>query len=108
MKFLEEQKLGETILRSAVKSTIWTARWVHRVKGDGVRSRYVARQFKNATDEVESDVYAATPRLETIRLLIAWALVNGHEIRTGDFSVAFMFTPVPEDVHIYVEAPPEA
>eukprot|EP00971_Amphidinium_carterae_P338375 6475659-Amphidinium_carterae.1 len=55
MKFLEEQKLGETVRRSTVRSTIWTARWVHRVKGDGVRSRYVARQFKNATDEVESD-----------------------------------------------------
>eukprot|EP00971_Amphidinium_carterae_P071253 1409100-Amphidinium_carterae.1 len=108
MKFLEEQKLGETVDRRNVKSTIWTARWVHRVKGDGVRSRYGARQFKNAPEESECDVYAATPRLETIRLLIAWALVNKYEIRTGDFSVAFMFTPVPEDVHIYVEAPPEA
>eukprot|EP00971_Amphidinium_carterae_P149924 2972312-Amphidinium_carterae.1 len=97
MKFLNEQTLGEIVDRNAAKSTVWTARWVHRVKGEGVRARYVARQFKNATDEVESDVYAATPRLETIRLLIAWALVNGHEIRTGDFSVAFMFTPVPEE-----------
>eukprot|EP00971_Amphidinium_carterae_P242242 4810005-Amphidinium_carterae.1 len=50
-----EQKLGETVDRSTVRSTVWTARWVHRVKGDGVRSGYVARQFKNATDEVESD-----------------------------------------------------
>eukprot|EP00971_Amphidinium_carterae_P102644 2031730-Amphidinium_carterae.1 len=74
MKFLGEQKLGETVDRSTVKSTVWTARWVHRAKGEGVRSRYVARQFKNVTDEVESDVYAATPRLEAIRLLIAWAL----------------------------------
>eukprot|EP00971_Amphidinium_carterae_P296216 5883890-Amphidinium_carterae.1 len=38
MKFLDEQKLGETVDRSTVKSTVWTARWVHRVKGDGVRS----------------------------------------------------------------------
>eukprot|EP00971_Amphidinium_carterae_P277040 5497876-Amphidinium_carterae.1 len=66
MKFLEEQRLGETVSRQSVTGTVWTARWVHRVKGDGVRSRYVARQFKNATDEVESDVYAATPRLEAI------------------------------------------
>eukprot|EP00971_Amphidinium_carterae_P159275 3157543-Amphidinium_carterae.1 len=34
MKFLEEQKLGETVNRSSVRSTVWTARWVHRVKGD--------------------------------------------------------------------------
>eukprot|EP00971_Amphidinium_carterae_P293159 5820480-Amphidinium_carterae.2 len=32
-------------------------------------------------------------------MLIAWALVNKYEIRTGDFSVAFMFTPVPEYIH---------
>eukprot|EP00971_Amphidinium_carterae_P296462 5889180-Amphidinium_carterae.1 len=75
MKFLEEQRLGEPVLRKNVtaKSATWTARWVHRIKGDGVRSRYVARQFKNATEEAESDVCAATPRLETIRLMIAWA-----------------------------------
>eukprot|EP00971_Amphidinium_carterae_P254076 5044036-Amphidinium_carterae.3 len=54
-RFLEEQRLGEPVLRKDVtaKSVIWTARWVHRIKGDGVRSRYVARQFKNATEEVE-------------------------------------------------------
>eukprot|EP00971_Amphidinium_carterae_P220926 4386304-Amphidinium_carterae.1 len=97
MKFLEEQRLGEPVLRKTVRSVIWTARWVHRTKGDGVRSRYVARQFKNATEESECDVYAATPRLESIRMLIAWALVNKYEIRTGDFSVAFMFAPVPEE-----------
>eukprot|EP00971_Amphidinium_carterae_P112265 2223791-Amphidinium_carterae.2 len=38
---------------------------------------------------------------------MAWALLNRYEVRTGDFSVAFTFTPVPEDVHIYIEAPPE-
>eukprot|EP00971_Amphidinium_carterae_P142252 2817969-Amphidinium_carterae.1 len=33
--------------------------------------------------------------------------MNGHEVRTGDFSVTFMFTPV-LDVQIFVEAPSEA
>eukprot|EP00971_Amphidinium_carterae_P277600 5509589-Amphidinium_carterae.1 len=31
-----------------------------------------------------------------------------HDIKTGDFSVAFMFTPVPDDLLIFVEAPAEA
>eukprot|EP00971_Amphidinium_carterae_P349130 6490861-Amphidinium_carterae.3 len=110
MKFLDEQRLGEPYLRKDVpeRAVVWTARWVHRIKGDGVRSRYVARQFKNASAEADSEVYAATPRLESIRILIAWALMYGHEIRTGDLSVAFMFTPVPEDVSIFVEAPAKA
>eukprot|EP00971_Amphidinium_carterae_P086194 1705375-Amphidinium_carterae.2 len=110
MKFLDEQRLGEPYPRSKVpgKAVIWTARWVHRVKGDGVRSRYVARQFKNASGEDDSEVYAATPRLESIRLLLAWALLHHYEVKTGDFSVAFMFTPVPDDMLLFVEAPAEA
>eukprot|EP00971_Amphidinium_carterae_P154149 3057136-Amphidinium_carterae.6 len=79
---------------------------------DGVRSRYVTRQFKNASGEADSEVYAATPKLESIRILIAWAPMNGHEIKTGDFSVLFMFTPVPDGLLskllIFVEAPLEA
>eukprot|EP00971_Amphidinium_carterae_P268220 5321508-Amphidinium_carterae.1 len=39
MKFLEEQRLGEPVLQKSVtaKSVIWTARWVHRIKGDRLR-----------------------------------------------------------------------
>eukprot|EP00971_Amphidinium_carterae_P186320 3698486-Amphidinium_carterae.1 len=61
MKFLEEQRLGEPFERSKVSlqagkaTTIWTARWVHRLKGDGVRSRYVARQFKSASGEEDCE-----------------------------------------------------
>eukprot|EP00971_Amphidinium_carterae_P173428 3437877-Amphidinium_carterae.2 len=43
MKFLDEQRLGEMYLRKNVpeRAVVWTTRWVHRVKGDGVRSQYV-------------------------------------------------------------------
>eukprot|EP00971_Amphidinium_carterae_P350958 6491827-Amphidinium_carterae.2 len=64
-----------------------------------------------ASTEADSDVYAATPRLdslESIRTLMGWALLYGYEVKTGDCSVAFMFTPVPEDVQLFVEAPLEA
>eukprot|EP00971_Amphidinium_carterae_P151969 3011739-Amphidinium_carterae.3 len=114
MKFLGEQRLGEPYLRKNVPETavVWTARCVHRIKGDDIRSRYVPQLFKNASAEADSEVHAATPRLEIMRILIAWASLYGFEVRTGDFSVAFMtnfmFTPVPEDVHIFMEAPPEA
>eukprot|EP00971_Amphidinium_carterae_P236061 4685016-Amphidinium_carterae.2 len=77
MKFLSEQRLGEPYLRKNVpeKAVVWTTRWVHRVIVDGVRSRYVAWQFKNASAEADSEVYAATPGLESIRILLAWALL---------------------------------
>eukprot|EP00971_Amphidinium_carterae_P349578 6491090-Amphidinium_carterae.1 len=87
MKFLEEQRLGDPYLRKDVpeRAVVWTVRWVHRMKGDGVRSRYVARQLKNASAEADSEVYAATPRLRSIRLLIDWALIG------------IMFTPVDDE-----------
>eukprot|EP00971_Amphidinium_carterae_P024649 486000-Amphidinium_carterae.1 len=63
MRFLDEQRLGEPYLRKDMpeRAVIWTARWVPRIKGDGVRSRYMARQFKNASAEADSEAYSATP-----------------------------------------------
>eukprot|EP00971_Amphidinium_carterae_P350077 6491368-Amphidinium_carterae.2 len=70
MRFLDEQRLGEPYLRREVP----------------------ARRSEHSSGEADSEVYAATPRLESIRLLIAWAHMHGFEVKTEDFSVAFMFT----------------
>ena len=42
-----------------------------------IRSRLVARDFKNKNDERNFDVFAATPPLETKRLLFRMARVKG-------------------------------
>eukprot|EP00971_Amphidinium_carterae_P095018 1880067-Amphidinium_carterae.1 len=101
MKFLDEQRSGEPYLRREVPER--PVVWSHCGLPDG----FVALRAMESDQEADSEVHAATPRLESIRILIAWALIHGREIRTGDFSVALMFTPVP-DVLIFVEAPAEA
>ena len=47
-------------------------RWVDTLKADGVRSRLVARDFKGA-DNDRDDLFAATPPLESKRLLLSRA-----------------------------------
>ena len=49
-----------------------TVRWVDVQKAEGVRSRLVARDFKGG-DKDRDDLYAATPPLESKRLLISRA-----------------------------------
>ena len=58
-----------------------TTKWVDVDKGrDGevlIRSRLVARDFKNKNDERNFDVFVATPPLEIKRLLFRMARVKG-------------------------------
>ena len=52
-----------------------TARWVDVQKAEGVRSRLVARDFKGG-DKDRDDLFAATPSLESKRLLISRAATS--------------------------------
>ena len=82
---------------------VWTARWCHRKKGDGVRSRFVVRQYANGHDP---EMFAGTPGKEAVRVLLAIAIHKGYDIIPADFSVAFMHTPLTGDP-IYITPPDE-
>ena len=72
------------------------------VWGDEVRSRYVAQQFRDPTDD---EAYAGTPRTEAIRIMIAAALAESQPLVAADFSVAFLHTPMEGAEKTYVEMP---
>ena len=78
----------------------WGARWCHREKGDGVRSRFLVKQFNDAK---QGDFFTYTPRAEAMRILLTAATLLRHTI----ISVAIMYTPVKEGHEILVQAPPE-
>ncbi len=80
---------------------VWSCRWCHRRKPGLVRSRYVVRQFRDGG--VDHRVYAGTPGPEAVRILLVLATILGQFAGTCDFSVAFMHTPLEEEV--FVEAP---
>ena len=99
MSSMGDLKVGVAVERPYAKK-VWGGRWCFRQKGDTVRFGYAVRQFKDA---MFGDVFTATPRNEAIRLLIAAGLKFDHVLPTGDFSVAFMHTPLKEEDEIYVE-----
>ena len=104
---MNELDVAETVNRSSVPAgtRVWSGRWCHRKKADGVRSRYVIRQFKG---EIDADAFSGTPGYEAARVLLAIAsLTPLLDVITGDFSVAFLHTPLKEHGRVYVEPPRE-
>ena len=91
-----------------------TARWLDINKGDDkdevYRSRYVAREIKKKHGGNEREnLFAATPPLEALKLLLSNAVTNhevGKKIMLIDISKAYLFAPV-LDNNIYVDLPHE-
>eukprot|EP00971_Amphidinium_carterae_P053612 1056088-Amphidinium_carterae.1 len=103
---MESMGLADVVDRSEIPKgvKIWSTRWVHRKKGGTVRSRFVVRQFR---DSDAGDCYANTPRGEAIRVLITIAMQENFVLQCGDFSVAFMHTPIGTDEWVVVMPPEE-
>ena len=112
---MDKLEVGEAMLGRDVPAgaKVWSGRWCHRKKqvaatvedkdpGTIVRSRWVVRQFKDYNSQ---DYFSGCPGLEAIRVLMAIAAHYSLALIPGDFSVAFMHTPMTYDE--YVEAPPE-
>ena len=93
----------QAVPRAGVASKVWSTRWCYWKKGPKqVRARFVVRQFANSLD---ANFYSPTPGLEVTRVLFAMSLSKDLTILFGDFSVAFMNTPMPEGDPLYVEPP---
>ena len=87
-----------------------SVRWGDTLKSDGVRSRLVARDFKGA-DKDRDDLFAATPPLESKRLLISRASTrkNGKLTRKLLFIGAKKAHLNPEsEEDVYIQLPDEA
>ena len=94
----------QTIPRDEVTGKVWSTRWFHRNKGPKqVRARFVVRQFENSLD---ANFYSPIPGLWVTRVLLAMALSKNLTILSGEISVAFMNTHMPEGDPVY-EEPPE-
>ena len=87
-----------------------SVRWVDVQKVEGVRSRLVARDFKGG-DKDRDDLYAATPPLESKRLLISRAATR----RKGKLIRKLLFIDVKKahlnprcQQDVYIALPTEA
>jgi hypothetical protein len=85
-------------------------KWVFRNKQDehGVVTRNKARLVAKGYSQVESldfgETYAPVARLESIRILLAYATYHGFKLYQMDVKSAFLNGPIKEEV--YVEQPP--
>jgi hypothetical protein len=85
-------------------------KWVFRNKQDehGVMTRNKARLVAKAYSQVEGldfdETYAPVARLESIRILLAYATYHGFQLYQMDVKSAFLNEPIKEEV--YVEQPP--
>jgi hypothetical protein len=85
-------------------------KWVFRNKQyeHGVVTRNKARLVAKGYSQVEGldldETYAPIPRLESIRILLAYATYHGFKLYQMDVKSAFLNGPIKEEV--YVEQPP--
>ena len=79
-------------------------KWIDRNKQDAknplYRSRLVGKEFNTYNDIT---LYAATPPLEALRLIISLAATYKYDIMTNDVSRAYFYAPVKEGQYIYVK-----
>jgi hypothetical protein len=86
-------------------------KWVFRNKQDehGVVTRNKARLMAKGYSQVEGldfdETYAPVARLESIRILLAYATYHGFKLYQMDVKSAFLNGPIKEEV--YVEQPPD-
>jgi transposase InsO family protein len=86
-------------------------KWVFRNKQDehGVVTRNKARLVAKEYSQVEGldfgETYAPIARLESIRILLAYATYHGFKLYQMDVKSAFLNGPIKEEV--YVEQPPD-
>jgi hypothetical protein len=85
-------------------------KWVFRNKQDehGVvtrnKSRFMAKGYSQVEGLDFGETYAPIARLESIRILLAYATYHGFKLYQMDVKSAFLNRPINEEV--YVEQPP--
>ena len=111
MQHIKKTNLYTKVPRSKalkIGQKIVGVRWIDINKGDLVnlnyRSRLVAKEFNNS---LRPDLFAATPPLEALKLIISMAMTEnpGEKIMVNDVSRAFFCAPARRQV--FVELPPE-
>ena len=92
------EKKGRTI---AVEHEvqILTARWVFTQKTAILcRARLVVRDYASGAESAfRSGIYAPTSSLDSLRVVLAFSVVESMSLLTADVSTAFMYAPVESD-----------
>ena len=81
-----------------VGTELKTTGWARRLKGNGVRSRCVMRDFALTK---RFDCFAPTPTPAALRLMMIWCLIWNYILETADLISAFMQAPMREIRYVW-------
>jgi hypothetical protein len=105
-----QEKLNNFTRNPRPNQNVVGTKWVFRNKQDehGVVTRNKARLVAKGYSQVKGldfgETYALVARLESIRILLAYATYHGFKLYQMDVKIAFLNGPIKEEV--YVEQPP--
>ena len=80
-------------------------RWVYTVKGDFnsepvYKARYVAKGYSQTPGVDYNDTFAPTPRMESLRVLLQFAVQNALQIHQMDVKSAYLHAPLEEEIYV--------
>ena len=113
--YADKKPVWEKILRETAKGKGWKivkSRWIDINKGDDLNPNYRSRMMGKEFNDSELDgLFAATPPLEALRLLLSWAATDGsahpggarssqlqRSLLIADVSRAFFEAPARRDL----------
>ena len=111
MQFFESMKVYDRVPRAEqqrCKGKLIKARWIDVNKGDSsnpnYRSRLVGKEFRTYVDD---SLYASTPPLEALRLILSRAATSGsdRQLMINDVRRAYFYAPATRD--LFIELPHE-
>ena len=94
------EEVNATTVDDYVRSFAITTRFVCREKGDEVRARFVVQDYLREVED-QDEIYASTPLLTTVKILLMVALQFGWGILLGDLSTAFLHAEAPSDYYVW-------
>jgi hypothetical protein len=113
LKGLLDMGVYKLVPRSAVPTgrKVLRGKWVFRLKRDenGNPVRYKARLVVKGFEQVFGQDYvettSPTARMESLRLILHLAAVNGWEVQQVDVKTAYLYGLLPADKVVYMEQP---
>jgi hypothetical protein len=84
----------------------------YRTLPDGKKVRYKARWValgysqREGVDFDADKIYAPTPQIDSVRLIMPYAFSKGWSIRQLDVKQAFLIPKLPEEEQVFLEPPP--
>lgn len=94
-----EEVAVDTLPESQVREALPTM-WVKVPKAEKLRRRLVAKGFYQEVTNSD-DIYASTPLLASLKILLIIALVFGYSIGFADISTAFLHATLDENIYVW-------